>query len=225
MNCLKWVLKLLFIVGVVGSVGACGKPGDSLVPDGDTYQDKTTDEDLWKKALQDGEYETAIELLDKEIIADPDNYFLNAYRGTAYLAKADITVLGIIKDLASGELDENAIAEKYVPADASDVQKSDVSNSVSDLEVVPESIRSSELSSYGQSVQSILKIATGIQTNMLLGAFTDASGEMDQSKLDDMTAAEAAALIDAMRSSQAALGDAAPADLQKKSRCFGNCRR
>lgn len=182
---------------------------------------KRTNDENARIALDDGDFATAITLLEEEVAADPENYQRFTLLAAAYAGRAGISILGIATSNFSsggGSLIDSVSAFLPTPQDIGDaayaVAVTDVQSAVTRLSLIPAEFRTNTATEkYSSSAVLQLNLYQTVYSVMYLNKFavSATTGQFDATKLATMTEADAEIVIAnlaAVASAQAA-GDPA----------------
>lgn len=161
------------------------------------YTEETT-EDKARKALNIEDFDEAIKLFTQVIQEEPEKYSLYPLLSTSYAGKAGINILDIVKEQFSGGegLGGGGVLDsigKYVPEDPTQTQLDDIQSAVARLEAMPAEHRKSDGEyEYSSGAAFQYSLYLGASTVMLMNKHTkrDASGSVDEERLEEMTEEE-----------------------------------
>jgi hypothetical protein len=171
---------------------------------------RTKDEDA-RIALDNGDMETAVRLLQELVDAEPEEYKRYPLLAAAYAGKSGFSILSAMTPGAvSDDIAKSMTSLLPTPAtkgDGYDDSVKDMMKGRDTLVNIPEALRASTSSDkYALSASLQLTLYQAAYAIMLLNKYTYSTTEYDPSKLSSMTAEDAEKILDALK---AAGGDSA----------------
>jgi hypothetical protein len=163
---------------------------------------RTKDEDA-RIALDKEDYDTAISLLAEQIAADPSNYKRYTLLSAAYAARSGFDILNVVTANFGGSSSLLQTMTAFLPTPvtkgaAYDDSLADMNSANETLLAIPEDQRLSTSSDkYATSAVLQLTLYQAAYGVMLLNKFTYSTSGYDPSLLSTMTAADAAAILQA----------------------------
>lgn len=207
--------KLILIFGLLSA--ACGTK-NAFDCDGGLAKshcsERTKYEDA-RIALDDGDLDTAITLLDELIAEEPTNYDRYPLLAAAYAARAGLDILNIVTANFGSNSSMLQTMSSLIPTPESqgsayDQNLLDMNKANVVLTAIPAELRSSTSSDkYAASAVLQLTLYQSAYAVMYLNKFTYSVNGYDPSLLSTMTAEDAAAILNALASAGSASGGAA----------------
>lgn len=151
-----------------------------------------------KSALDNLEFDTAIQLYEELIVEQPSAFEYLALAATAYAGRAGADILDIATGDFSGEGTLTDTIGDFVPREPSRQQLDDIAAAVALLQAIP-------LVRVDASLQASAKVQLGIyltvKATMLINSFSKltASGQLDPTTLDQMTEEDATEILDSLQ--------------------------
>jgi hypothetical protein len=172
-------------------------------------------------ALDDGDLDTAITLLDELITDEPSNYERYPLLAAAYAARAGLDILNIVTSNFGGSSSMLQTLSSVIPTPAAlgsayDQSLVDMNAANEVLEAIPAELRSSTSSDkYAASAVLQMTLYQSAYAVMYLNKFTYSASGYDPSRLSSMTADDATAILSALAAAGAASGGAAGSAAQE----------
>lgn len=214
--------RLIYSLAIVLLAAACG--GENNAADCDdglpfipcSPKDK---EESARAAMNDGDFDTAIELLEQLVGEQPENYQLYTLLGAAYAARAGFAILSVAKANiggSSGGLIGQISTFLPDPAELGSagfqLALADMDAAVDRLTAIPVAFISTESTeSYAASAQLQLMLYQSAYSVMYLNQFAISveTGEFDPALLETMTEEDALVVLESLAAAAALEADPA----------------
>lgn len=214
---MKFIRYLLFIVLICSSCGTKNAADCDGGQAGVPCSERTQDEEA-RLALERGDYESAVTILEKLVADQPENYQRFALLAAAYAAKAGFDLFkaasqGNTTSSESGGLTSSVGKFLPTPQQQGDTKYAEsivtMGKAVATLKAIPAAKRSATATEkYSTSAALQLTLYTVAYSVMYMNkfAYSSTTGAFDPSKLATMTAADAAAILGALADAGASYG-------------------
>ena len=163
---------------------------------------ENTDEEEARIALNNEDWDSAIELYVALVAEDSTVYSYHPRLATCYAGRSGIDLLNIVKAQFDGSSSaEGGIFDTiggFLPDDPTDAQLSDIDLAVKTLQAMPSDHRDqSGTYEYSGEAYFQLNLYTVSQSGMFINKFSEptATGELNQDTLNEMTDAEVEAVL------------------------------
>ena len=163
---------------------------------------ENTPEEEARAALNNDDWDKAIELYSALITEQPADFRLYPLLGTCYAGRSGVDLLNIVKAQFSAGSSANGgifgTIGSFLPQSPTDSQVSDIAAAVNIITSMPEDHRSNS-GEYIYSAEAFfqLNLYTAAQGGMFINKFSQITetGELDQEKLQEMSEEEVDALL------------------------------
>ena len=197
---MKLVIQILLFMALLGACGSknvadCDKPTPGV-----PCQAQTDDEKA-RVALNNDDMETAVTILKELVAKEPEKYDRYPLLAAALAGLAGFDVFGIVKGKSGSSSSLLETMGSFIPTpaskgDAYDTSLANMKLSVDTLNTVPVDLRKDiSASSFAASCSLQLILYQSAYSVMLINKFAFSASGYDPSKLANMTAADAAAIL------------------------------
>lgn len=168
-----------------------------------------------RKAMDTGDFDAAIELLNELINEEPTNYKRHPLLSAAYAARSGFDILNIATADFGSDKSLLQSMSSFLPTPITrgelyDQSLIDMQSANATLLAIPEELRASTSGDkYATSAVFQLTLYQGAYGVMLLNKFTYSATAYDPSLLSNMTDADAQTILDSFAAASAANGNAA----------------
>ena len=180
----------------------------------DAQADLTPEQEA-RALMNDGKYQEAIDILQPLVTAEPEQYGRMPLLSAAYADLAGVSLLGILDAQLSASGGDSVFdqLDGFLPSSYGSSEIATMSTSVEQLEAIPSSERGATGDpDYGASAELQLLIYRAVYATMFLNQFvTVIDGNIDPNALSEMTAADAAEILGALRAAAADGGEGSEA--------------
>ncbi len=192
-----------------------------------------TKEEEARKALDDGDLDSAIALLTELIAEEPDNYGLNPLLGAAYASRAGFDILNVAKSkfASGGSLIEQMTSFLPDPADKGaegyDLSLGDMKSSVDVLRLIPsDKLADTTAEKYAASAVLQLTLYQAAYSIMYLNKFaiSATTGQVDLDQLATMTDEDALIILENLAAAGQIPGSEDPALQQRVNEALADIR-
>lgn len=204
----KAIIISTFVLGIGPVIVGCGE--DNLAEDS---AEKTSEQEA-KSLMNAGKYQEAIDILEPLYEDEPTEYARLPLLAAAYAGKAGIEILSLLdaqieaaSSGTSGSIFDQVKA--FLPDDYTRTELNIMDQSVETLLVIPESLRGETGDpDYGPSAEFQLTLYQTVYSSMYVNLFVsvDPSGNLDPSKLEDLTADDVSNILGALEGAAASQG-------------------
>lgn len=188
-------MKVLFSILVI-MLSGCGTRNLAESSTENTKEEKA------RIALNEENWDLAIQLYTELIAEDATIYKFHPLLGTCYAGRAGVDLLNIVKaQFSSGTSASGGIFDTigaFLPKDPTDAQMSDIITSINTISSMPEDHRSKTGTfEYSSEASFQLDLYTASHSGMFVNKFSEATetGELNQEKLQEMSEEEVDALL------------------------------
>jgi len=187
-------VSFLFVPGaaLVSSISACGT--DNVF---DPLSERS-DKEKASKAIQDGDYDSAIRDLEAYLKDHPDDANARSMLANAYLAKTKFNVIQFGTKVTSGSGDWKGIVGAMPAGSAENVAS--LTSAVNALKAIPASARTPDQTYNLALAQATLAVTLAKQA-------TDGNEKMTDAKVDAMSDAQAEAIYDSLKDSKTTVAE------------------
>lgn len=202
--CFYGALAILSACGGEKNAADCDE-GISTVP-----CSKRTSEEEARLALQNGDYDHAVTLLEKLVEEEPGNRARYPLLASAYAARSGLDLLGLAKAQFGGSSGFLDLFKNFVPSPSQDdtvlygTRIADMKSAVSTLKSLPAAdLAPDSTASYAASAALQLSLYQASYAVMNLNQFTvdPASGSVDLNRLQNMSEDDAVTIVSAIADS------------------------
>ncbi len=219
---LRWgfdmqILFIIFSLLSLATLNGCGTKNLFDCDDGyakSKCTQRTKDEDA-RIALDHEDYDTAISLLTELITAEPEQYQRYPLLSAAYAARSGFDIFNIVTANFGGSSSLLQTMGSFLPTPVTrgslyEASLTDMSSGVTTLLTIPQEQRlATSADKYATSAVLQLTLYQAAYGVMLLNKFTYSASGYDPSLLANMTAADAAAILEAIAGAASASGSGA----------------
>jgi len=192
----------VFLLGFVGAFAtSCGTANI-----GEKYESKTALQQA-KEKMNNGDYQGAIDILEPLADSEPEVYGRLPLLAAAYLAIAGIDLVSMLKNQITAGSGDSIFEQmgSFLPEGYTRTEVDLVDTGVQRLKRIPESLRGAEGDpEYGESALFQLILYEAIYSSMLVNLFIDVdiNGDIDISKLEEMTLDDVRSILSSLASAQ-----------------------
>lgn len=167
-----------------------------------------TPEQRAEEKMNAEEYQEAIDILQPLVDADPESYKRYPLLASAYAGLAGVDIVAILKQMLAGGAGDSALTMllDFIPDDIDEDRVDTLKSGVDLLQAIPKDLIGPDGDpDYGSSAELQIVLYQTIYSTMLLRLTFDfdANGNIDPESLADLTIADAARILAALRGAAA----------------------
>jgi len=197
----KYITKMLLILILSWSCFGCGTQNV-----GENFESKTPLQEA-KAKMNNGDYQGAVDILEPLADSEPEVYGRLPLLSAAYLALAGVDLISMLKNQITAGTGTSLFDQlgSFLPIGYTRTEVTLVDTGVQRLKRIPEELRGADGDpEYGESALFQLILYEAIYSSMLVNLFVgvDANGDIDISKLEEMTLDDVRSILDSLESAQ-----------------------